>query len=326
MILGDPNKTPVIDNIQINFAEGRFNDKVEVNDPVVASKKSRVDLVERHLRYMRTTRYAFKNLVARKFVTVYEEWLNRHTQYVGLEKIRNISTGAIVTSNHFNHLENMTVFTAMRRAGHRRTYAVSEDTNLDMGGFIGFFMRNFDTIPITKDHHYLSTEFPAIIDQLLAKGRFILIYPEEQMWFNYRRPRPEKHGAFDFAAAAGVPVIPCFVEMVDTGKPEPKNEQFTIVHYIMHILDPIYPDPNLSVEENSKRMRAIDHQEKVDAYQTIYGRKIDAPFSQEDIAGYQLPVKTDEQVRQMIRQRQEAAQAVETEAHADSGTDAHEED
>lgn len=321
MILGAPDKTPVIDNIQINVAEGRLNDKVEVNDPVVATKKSRVDLVERQLRYMRTTRYALKNLLARRFVTVYEEWLNRHTKYVGLDKIRNISTGAIVTSNHFNHLENMTVFTAMRKAGHRRTYVVSEDTNLDMGGYIGFFMRNFDTIPITKDHHYLSTEFPAIIDQLLAKGRFILIYPEEQMWFNYRRPRTEKHGAFDFAAAAGVPVIPCFVEMVDTGKPEKHNDEFNVVDYVMHILDPVYPDPKLGVEENSRRMRAIDHREKVEAYESIYGRKIDEPFGQEDIAGYRLPVKTDEQVREMIRQRRQTAQAVETEAREDAGED-----
>jgi 1-acyl-sn-glycerol-3-phosphate acyltransferase len=321
MILGDPDKRPVIDNIQINYAEGRLNDKVEVNDPVVTSKKSRVDIVERHLRYMRTTRYAVKNLLARQFVTIFEEWINRHTTYVGLEKVRNISTGAIVTSNHFNQLENMTVFTAMRKAGHRRTYAVSEETNFDMSGIIGFFLRNFDTIPITKDHHYLATEFPAIIDQLLAKGRFILIYPEEQMWFNYRRPRPEKHGAFDFAAAANVPVIPCFVEMVDTGKPEPHNEQFNIVHYVMHVLDPIYPDPKLSVAENSKRMRALDHQQKVEAYESIYGRAIDAPFSQQDIAGYRLPVKTEAQVRAMIDQRKHAVAAAESEAREDTGAD-----
>lgn len=155
-----------------------------------------------------------------------------------------------------------------------------------MTGFIGFFMKNFDTIPIMKNHAYLSLQFPAIIDQLLAKKRFILIYPEEQMWFNYRRPRPEKHGAFDFAAAANVPVIPCFTEMIDTGEPQKGTTEFTRVRYIFHVLKPIYPDPDKSVTDNSTALQAQDYREKVDCYEECYGQSIDAPFTLDDIVGW----------------------------------------
>ncbi len=278
-------KRPVIANIEKAANEGRFNDKVEIHDPVL-DKTDRTQLVLSHLGHMNTWTYRSKNFVARHFVHVYQWWINRGTHWVGLDNAREVKTGAIVTSNHFNPMENMTVFQGMRKAGHPRTYAVSQDTNFAMTGFLGFFMKNFDTIPITKNHAYLSRQFPAIIDQLLAKKRFILIYPEEQMWFNYRRPRPEKHGAFDFAAAAGVPVIPCFTEQIDTGKPQKGTVEFTRVRYVFHVLKPIYPDPDKSVEENSAWMREQDYREKVACYEECYGQSIDAPFSLDDVVGW----------------------------------------
>lgn len=278
-------KRPVIANIEKAVDEGRFNDKVEVHDPKVG-KTDRTQLVLDHLGHMNTWSYRSKNFAARHFVYIFQRWINRDTEWVGLENAKKVKTGAIVTSNHFYPFENMTVFLGMRKSGHPRTYAVSEDTNFAMTGFIGFFMKNYDTIPITKDHSYLSHQFPAIIDQLLSKKRFILIYPEEEMWFNYRRPRPEKHGAFDFAAAAGVPIVPCFTQMVDTGKPERGTTEFHHVRYIFHVLEPIYPDPHKSVQENSEWMREQDYRQKVACYEECYGQPIDAPFSLDDIVGW----------------------------------------
>lgn len=293
MIVGG-DKQAVIDNIQRNFALGEMNRKVEINDPKITDRDARLSLVERHLAYTRTWRYTAKNWAARTIVHALADLLNWRTKYVGLEKVRSIHSGAIVTSNHFSPLENMTVTAAMRHSGHRRTYIISQDTNFAMPGFLGFFLKYYDTIPITKSHVYLSRQFPAIIDQLLSRGRFVLIYPEEEMWFNYRRPRPEKHGAFDFAARAGVPIVPCFVEMRD--KKSADNEQFMKTRTIIHILDPIYPDPELSVQENSSFMRAQDYREKVEAYEQIYGKSVDAPLSAEDIAGWREPLKTAEQL------------------------------
>ncbi|WP_165496264.1 lysophospholipid acyltransferase family protein [Alloscardovia theropitheci] len=278
-------KRPVIANIEKAHNDGRFNDRVEIHDPVI-HKEDRTQLTLNHLRYVRTFRYRINNRVARSLYNIFGWWNNRTTQFVGLENARKVKTGAIITSNHFNPLENLTVLQGMRRAGHLRNYVVSEDSNFLMQGFIGFMMKNIDTVPITKSHDYLSHQFPAIIRQILAHKRFILIYPEEQMWFNYRRPRPNKHGAFDYAAEFGVPIIPCFTEIIDTGKPDKETTEFNKVRYVLHILDPIYPDPSLSVAQNSEMMRQKDYEQKVACYESVYGKSIDAPFSLDDIAGW----------------------------------------
>ena len=44
----------------------------------------------------------------------------------------------------------------------------------------------------------------------------MLIYPEQSMWWNYRKPKPLKKGAYTFAARNNVPVLPCFITMEDS--------------------------------------------------------------------------------------------------------------
>ena len=43
-------------------------------------------------------------------------------------------------------------------------------------------------------------------------------------------------------------------------------------------------------------MRAQDYREKVEAYERIYGKSVDAPLSAEDIAGWREPLKSAEQL------------------------------
>ncbi|MCI1935239.1 MAG: 1-acyl-sn-glycerol-3-phosphate acyltransferase [Bifidobacteriaceae bacterium] len=286
MIIGG-SKRQVVRNIEKAVEEGKLNVKVEVGDPHL-NKAGKITYVRHHLDSMHTFRYRFNNWVARHAVYVFARCMNTSTTYIGLEKLKGIRTGAIVTSNHFNPIEVLTVLTTMRKAGKRRTFAVSQDTNLAMKGFIGYFMRYFDTIPITKDRAYLSGRFLQIIDSTLRQGHFILIYPEEEMWFNYRRPRPGKHGAYDFAAQAGVPVISCFTEIIDTGIPERNNDEFNHTRYVVHVLDPIFPDPHKSVAENSRNMLKADNAQRRAMYEKIYRKSVEAPFDVSDIAGWRL--------------------------------------
>ena len=44
----------------------------------------------------------------------------------------------------------------------------------------------------------------------------MLVYPEQSMWWNYRKPKPLKKGAYTFAAKNHVPVLPCFITMEDS--------------------------------------------------------------------------------------------------------------
>ena len=112
----------------------------------------------------------------------------------------------------------------------------------------------------------------------------MLIYPEQEMWFNYRKPRPPKRGAYYFAAKCGVPVISCFTEMTELD--ERDNEQFKKVRYILHVLPPIYPEKGLTVRENSLKMMERDYEQKKRAYESAYGKPLSYEFSKKDIAGF----------------------------------------
>ena len=53
------------------------------------------------------------------------------------------------------------------------------------------------------------------VDTLLKEGKFILIYAEQSLWWNYRKPRKYRIGAYRWASRNKVPVIPCFTTMQD---------------------------------------------------------------------------------------------------------------
>ena len=57
-------------------------------------------------------------------------------------------------------------------------------------------------------------------NEIIKEGGLVLIYPEQEMWFNYKKPREFRIGAYHYAAEFGVPIIPCFAEMIDTAKEE----------------------------------------------------------------------------------------------------------
>ena len=158
-----------------------------------------------------------------------------------------------------------------------------------MKGVIGFVMNYADTIPLGKDQDYMTGAFPDLIKGLLRSGQYVLIYPEQEMWFNYRKPRPLKRGAYYYAARFHVPVISCFVEQVEIKEKE--NDEFNKVRYVVHILEPIFPDPQKSVRENSMEMMNRDYEQKRLAYEKAYGRKLTYEFEPGDIAGWRYKWK-----------------------------------
>ena len=59
-------------------------------------------------------------------------------------------------------------------------------------------------------------EFVKAVNTILNEKDFILIYPEKSLWWNYRKPKPLKNGAFNLAVKNNVPVLPIFITMTDT--------------------------------------------------------------------------------------------------------------
>ncbi len=280
MIIGK-HREAVIDNIRKAAEAGEFYAKVEIDDPVLTPQQAKT-ITERHLKMRGTPTYRVKAWVARGIATAATAVLNRDTEIIGDTDALN--NGAIITSNHFGPLENTVIRRFVRKKGKKRLNIVSQVTNFAMTGFIGFLMNYADTVPLAPDLHYVNGALCETLGALLQKREAVLIYPEQEMWFQYRKPRPLKRGAYYFAAKLGVPVVCCFVEMID--RPDMDTDRFHKVRYVLHVLDTLYPDPNKSVKENSVELSERDYALKAAAYEKAYGRPLDYRFEPHDIAGW----------------------------------------
>ena len=283
MILGG-SKKEVIKNIKKAADDGRFNDKVEIGDPQLDNIE-RKRLLGKYVKHRNQLPYHYRNWLARRIVDITTFGVNINTEVVGAKNIKNIKSGAIITSNHFNPVDTTIVRYGIKRARRYRMFIISQDTNFAMKGFLGFIMRYADVIPLSKDKDYMNRHFYRTLNNLLVnKKEYILIYPEQEMWFNYRKPRPPKRGAYLYAAKFNVPIISCFVEMRDINKDD--TEEFRKVKYILHILDPIYPDPEKNERGNSFYMMKKDYEQKKEAYERAYKRPLTYDFEPSDIAGW----------------------------------------
>lgn len=189
----------------------------------------------------------------------------------GVENLRGLphSGGAIMTSNHFSKFESLCVLKAAKKVpGRHRLWRVIKGNNVFIPGIIGFLMRHCDTLPLSTN---LRTQklFAEDLGTILSHGGLVLIYPEQAMWWNYRKPRPHKPGAYFYAAKNHVPVIPLFVTMTDqTGRTD--GAGFPKQAYTVHILPPIYPDPARSLRENERAMQEKNEQLCREVYERIY--------------------------------------------------------
>lgn len=281
MIIGD-NKREVINNIKIAADNKEFNKKVEVNDPKLSTEQKR-KIIEKYLKTRNGLGYKFNNEIARLVVDFVTWSQNKDTEIVGLENIENLNSGAIITSNHFNPIDNTIIRKLVKKMGKNNLYIVGQESNLAMPGMVGYMMNFSDIIPISNQVSYLRNEFQDIIEEKLNKNNLILIYPEEEMWFNYRKPRTLKRGAYYYATKCNVPIISCFVEIIDTE--EKDNDEFYKVKYRLHVLPTIYPDPNKTMRENTKYMMEKDYEQKKQAYENAYQKELDYEFEDDDIAG-----------------------------------------
>ncbi len=282
MIIGD-NRTAVIENISIAAQKGDFYSKVELNDPIL-TKEQGEKIVQDFFGKRHSLAFQAKSYVARKIANICTDFLNRDTEIIGFEKAAGVSSGAFITSNHFSPIENTGIRHLIRKLGKKRLNIVSQVTNFAMTGFFGFLMKYADTIPLPENLRYVHGEFLNVLSELLEKKEYILIYPEQEMWFHYRKPRPPKRGAYYFAARLNAPVISCFIEMQDL--PEKDTEEFCKVKFIVHVLDVLYPDPEKTVRENSEAMCKQDYELKRAAYEKAYGKPLDYTFARTDIAGW----------------------------------------
>lgn len=284
MIFGD-NREAVIKNIQKAANYRDFTAKVEIGDPQM-SLDERLKLVNNYWENRKTLSSKVNNRIGHVLYDTLAKTLAGSTEFKGLENLNNLPIGgAIVTTNHYNQIDSLPIKLLADKM-HRQLSIVIEDTNLMLPGFFRYLMNYVGTIPLVQSPSYIANEFPKHLSKALDQNNWVLIYPEREMWWNYRKPRNLQRGAYYFAAKQNVPVISTFVEIKDLPKVEKKDANFYETKYIVHVLKSIYPDVSLSANENAHHMMEQDYKQKVAAYEKIYGKKLNYDFLDWDIAGW----------------------------------------
>lgn len=283
MIIGE-NRKAVIENIRQCAESGRFHEKVELGDPVLTAERERA-ITDGYMQSRNRLPFKIKSACCIRLVRFAAKIINRDTQIVGLENIPDDLGGVIITSNHFSPLENTVIRHLMNTLGRRKLGIICQTSNFAMSGAIGTLMNYADTIPISTNPRYLARDFMSILkERLVDQKQAILLYPEQEMWFHYRKPRPPKNGAYFYAAKLNVPILSCFVQIADLD--EDDTDEFKKVRFTLHVLGVLRPDPEKTVRENTEMLASMDYALKKGCYEAAYRKPLSYDFSPSDIAGW----------------------------------------
>ena len=191
----------------------------------------------------------------------------------GIENYTAVECGAIVTCNHFSVCDNYAVWLALREhMGGRLLYKVIREGNYtNPPKPFGFIMRHCNTLPLSSQVATVK-KFLQAVRVLLDRGETILIYPEQGMWYNYRKPRPMQDGAFSLAVRNNAPIVPIFITMEDSDTLD--GDGFFVEEYTVHILPAIYPDKTLPAALAKEKMRKANYDAWVKVYEDFYQKPL----------------------------------------------------
>lgn len=263
----------VLDKIARLEQEGRFDEDVEEDPPTRELKPDEIDYLRTKIKSRIKTRLTYK--VARRFLNrILENKQLIIKEIKGIENMNALNSGAVITCNHFNAFDSFAMQIAYESSSQekRRFYRVIREGNYtNFPGFYGMLMRNCYTFPLSSNRETMK-KFMRSMDAVLRNGDFMLVYPEQSMWWNYRKPKPLKKGAYTFAARNQVPVLPCFITMEDSDILG--EDGFFVQEYTIHIAPAIYPEENVSRSENVESMRRKNYEIWKEIYEKTYGEKL----------------------------------------------------
>lgn len=267
----DPGRLLVLKTIEQLELEGRFDVDAEDDPPTIPLEPDQIDYLRRKPASKIKARAAYA--LAETFV----DGLIRDGKLMiervnGIENLNGVKGGAVITCNHFNPFDCFTVEKVFRSSIHykkKTLYKVIREGNYtNFPGLYGFLFRNCDTLPLSQNKKTMYN-FLKAVDTILQRGDFILIYAEQSLWWNYRKPKPLKNGAFKFAVKNKVPVIPIFITMEDSERIG--SDGFPIQKYTVFIEKPVYPDQSFTERQQVDDMRDKNYNVWKQLYEEFYG-------------------------------------------------------
>lgn len=218
--------------------------------------------------------------IANKVALKYINNLIKHKKLIikdinGIEHINSLNSGFIITCNHFNPFDNFAIHKVIEKSNHykkKKFYKVIREGNYtNFKGLYGYFFRHCNTLPLSSIKRTM-INFISAVNKILNNGDIILIYPEQSLWLNYKKPKPLKNGAFKFATNNNVPILPCFITFNDSNI---IIDGENIQEYTIHILKPIFPNEKLNTKENIEYMKNLNFELWKNVYETTYNKKLE---------------------------------------------------
>ena len=181
----------------------------------------------------------------------------------GAEHLSGVGS-AILTCNHVHKFDCLAIREACRP---NRPFVVAAPFNNQKGSF-GESMRAGGMLPL-GDSPAAMRSFLRAVHTLLARGKRILIYPEQSMWWQYEKPRPYKDGAFSIAMKNGVPIVPLFITFRESGRFDENGIEHKFL--TLHVMPPLYARPTLGYRENVEYLREENMRLCREKYREVYG-------------------------------------------------------
>lgn len=264
------DRIEILEKIDKFEREGLFDVDPENDPPTIILTPDKVD-------YLKEKSYSrIKSKVANKIGEKFLDEIIKNNKLIieevnGLENLNSVEGGAILTCNHFNPFDCFTIEKVFRMSEHKKEkklYKVIREGNYtNFPGLYGFLFRNCDTLPLSSNTKTM-TKFLKAVEKILKRGDFILIYPEQSLWWNYKKPKPLKDGAYKMAVKNNVPIVPIFITMKESDMIG--DDGFPIMKYFVNIEKAIIPKKELEYKENVTAMKEKNFEVWKSMYEKFY--------------------------------------------------------
>ena len=189
-----PERLAVIKRISEYEKAGHFDQPVELDPESMELLPDKVDYLckkfsskcKRRIANTIADRY-FKGLIKKDVLVI--------DGVTGKENLSVLKNGTVITCNHFSPMDNYIVFHCIRKFLPKKyLYKIIREGNYtNFKGLHGFFFRHCNTLPLSRNRRTM-INFTSAVNELLKRGESVLVYPEQEMWWNYRKLRPFKVG------------------------------------------------------------------------------------------------------------------------------------
>lgn len=169
-----------------------------------------------------------------------------HPKVVGKKNIKSIKKqGYYIYSNHVLSLDP--ILTPTITNIYKKCYIAASQDTFSICGFVSWIVKALGAFPVPTNStmYYNYVDF---IKHVISKKKRVLMYPEAHIWPYCNFIRDYSDTSFKYPVMTNSPIVPyvtCFTKRKHSNKPK----------ITVYILEPIYPNTNLSLEDSTKDLR-----------------------------------------------------------------------